>query len=344
MNFFFHSKYKKLLDLRKTIGGGFLIFFLSFLLISNRSSSQDYQIPNNPGIYFQEQYPANLGTLGTNHQVQRKTEITQQQSSFTNQTRYLNQELQIPQNQSYIPVSSSLPEVPSGQIVQQTMTVSPKETRFDPNDPVQQALSLHQSGRYADAIQIYESIILNNPPDPRVYASIADAHFKLGNSDRSLKYAIESLKLDPNYSSGHLLLGTILASKGDIIRAVRSFERVIKLDQHNPYAYYNLGLLYYQKANIRSAIQYFERAKDFNPKDPKIWNNLGVAYYDNSRYDEARTCFERSLELDPAYLTAKDNLANLDQSVNPFRRTMKKLSELFPNKEIVSSHRKPLSQ
>ena len=239
--------------------------------------------------------------------------------------------------QSYIPTTSSISQPPSGEILEQTLTLSPSGNNFNPNDPVQQALSLHQAGRYADAVQIYESIILNNPPDPRVYASISDAHFKLGNTSRALKYAIEALKLDPNYSSGHLLLGTILAAKGDIIRAVRSFKRVTRLDQHNPYAYYNLGLLYYQKADIQSAIRHFERARDFNPKDQKIWNNLGVAYYDNARYDEARSSFERAIALDPSYLTARENLENLDRSVSPFHRTVKKLSELFPKKEIISS-------
>lgn len=179
---------------------------------------------------------------------------------------------------------------------------------LDPNDPVQQALSLHQAGRYADAIQIYESIIINNPPDPRIYASIADAHFRLGNSSRALKYAVEALKLDPNYSSGHLLLGTILGDMGDFVRAIRSYERVISLDQNNPYAYYNLGLIYYKKSDIKTAIEYLERARDLNPNDPKIWNNLGVAYYDNGKLTQASLAYSQALSLDPMYEAAKKNL------------------------------------
>jgi Flp pilus assembly protein TadD len=179
---------------------------------------------------------------------------------------------------------------------------------LDPNDPVTQALSLHQAGRYADAIQIYESIIINNPPDPRIYASIADAHFRLGNTERALKYAVEALKLDPNYSSGHLLLGTILGEMGDVTRAVRAYERVIALDQNNPYAYYNLGLLYYKKADIKVAIEYLERARDLNPNDPKIWNNLGVAYYDNGQFTKAGAAYSQALGMDPAYETARRNM------------------------------------
>jgi Flp pilus assembly protein TadD len=179
---------------------------------------------------------------------------------------------------------------------------------LDPNDPVQQALSLHQAGRYADAIQIYESIIINNPPDPRIYASLSDAHFRLGNSSRALKYSVEALKLDPNYSSGHLLIGTILGDMGDFVRAIRSYERVISLDQNNPYAYYNLGLIYYKKADIRTALEYFERARDLNPNDPKIWNNLGVAYYDSENFPKASAAFSQALALDPQYEAARRNM------------------------------------
>lgn len=179
---------------------------------------------------------------------------------------------------------------------------------LDPNDPLQQALSLHQAGRFADAIQIYESIIINNPPDPRIYASIADSHFRLGNSERALKYAVEALKLDPNYASGHLLLGTILGQMGDVIRSVRAYEKVIALDQNNPYAYYNLGLLYYKKSDIKTALEYLERSRDLNPNDPKIWNNLGVAYYDNGQFAKSSAAYSQALGLDPAFETARRNL------------------------------------
>lgn len=179
---------------------------------------------------------------------------------------------------------------------------------LDPNDPVQQALSLHQAGRFADAIQIYESIIINNPPDPRIYASVADAHYRLGNTERALKYAVESLKLDPNYASGHIILGTVLGEMGDMVRAIRAYERVIALDQNNPYAYYNLGLLYYKKSDIKVALEYLERARDLNPNDPKIWNNLGVAYYDNGQFTKAAAAYSQALGLDPMYETAKRNM------------------------------------
>ncbi len=210
--------------------------------------------------------------------------------------------------------NSGYPPMDGGGMGMQDPNQQPQQPPFgtpselDPNDPLQQALSLHQAARYADAIQIYESIIINNPPDPRIYASMADAHYRLGNVERALKYAVESLKLDPNYSSGHLLLGTILGEMGDMIRAIRAYEKVIALDQNNPYAYYNLGLLYYKKSDIRSALEYLERARDLNPNDASIWNNLGVAYYDNGQLAKASAAYSQALSLNPNYETASKNL------------------------------------
>ncbi len=220
---------------------------------------------------------------------------------------------------------------------------------LDPNDPVQQALSLHQAGRFADAIQIYESIIINNPPDPRIYASIADSHFRLGNTERALKYAVEALKLDPNYASGHLLLGTILGEMGDIIRSVRAYEKVILLDQNNPYAYYNLGLLYYKKSNIKMALEYLERARDLNPNDPKIWNNLGVAYYDNGQFSKAGSAYSQALGLDPAFETARRNLElvqgklptmSAQSTKKVIRHTSKGKRKSSSKKKVVKSTKK----
>ena len=211
---------------------------------------------------------------------------------------------------------------------------------FDPEDPVTQALSLHQAGRYADAIQIYESI---NPPDPRIYASVADAHYRLGNLERALKYAVESLKLDPNYSSGHLLLGTILGEMGDMIRSIRSYERVIALDQNNPYAYYNLGLLYYKKSDIKAAIEYLERARDMNPNDPKIWNNLGVAYYDNNQLTKASAAYSQALALDPMYETAKRNLEMVRGKL-PATAIAKKSTQSVKKRKAASNKKKAVKK
>jgi len=209
------------------------------------------------------------------------------------------------------PNSNYPPMDPSGGMGMQDPNQQPpfgSPSELDQNDPLQQALSLHQAGRYADAIQIYESIIINNPPDPRIYASMADAHYRLGNTERALKYSVEALKLDPNYSSGHLLLGTVLGEMGDMIRAIRAYEKVIALDQNNPYAYYNLGLLYYKKSDIRSALEYLERARDLNPNDANIWNNLGVAYYDNNQLSKASAAYSQALSINPNYETAAKNL------------------------------------
>ncbi|MDX1918316.1 MAG: tetratricopeptide repeat protein [Candidatus Caenarcaniphilales bacterium] len=217
---------------------------------------------------------------------------------------------------------AGLPPIPSGAVPAGEIGYFPD---VDPNDPVQQALSLHQAGRYADAIQIYESIIINNAPDPRLYASVSDAHFRLGNNERAMKYIVEALKLDPNYSSGHLLLGTILSEMGDYVRAVRSYERVIALDQNNPYAYYNLGLLYYKKADINNAIAHLERARDLNPNDPKIWNNLGVAYYDHGEFMKASGSYAQALGLDPTYTLAAKNMELVQDKISAMTPPAKKI-------------------
>ncbi len=179
----------------------------------------------------------------------------------------------------------------------------------DQSDPLVQALALHEAGRFADAIALYETVLDKTTPDPRIYASVAEAHLRLGNTERALKYAVEALKLDPNYASGHLLLGAIMIDLNDLNRAIRSFERVIVLDGNNPYSYYNLGLIYFGKAQVHEAIEYFERAKDLNPNDPKIWNNLGVAHYDQGDFTKAGAYFSQALSLDPEFTSASKNLA-----------------------------------
>ncbi len=217
------------------------------------------------------------------------------------------QQLPMAQMQGQMPQGMPMID-PQLMMQQQAMMQQQMQQPQQPPSVMEQALSLHQAGRYADAIHLYESIIFTGAPDPRLYASIADAHFRLGNLERAMKYTVEALKLDPDYASGHLLLGTILGEMGDLVRAMRSYQKVLVLDQNNPYAYYNLGLLYYKKAEVKSAIEYLEKAKDLNPNDPKIWNNLGVAYYDQGMMPQALIAYAEALRLNPKYETAAKNL------------------------------------
>jgi|GEM_PF-3696768 len=215
----------------------------------------------------------------------------------------------------------------------------------EPPSVMEQALSLHKAGRYADAVHLYEGIIFSTPPDPRLYASIADAHFKLGNHERSLKYAVEAVKLDPDYSSGHLLLGTILGEMGDYVRAVRSYQRVLVLDPNNPYAYYNLGLLHYKKSDVKTAIEYFEKSRELNPNDPKIWNNLGVAYYDQGMFSKAMIAYTEALRVDPQNAEAARNLELLRKnSPPPSRRKTSRSGKSASKKKNKTSKKKTISK
>jgi tetratricopeptide (TPR) repeat protein len=58
----------------------------------------------------------------------------------------------------------------------------------------------------------------------------------------------------------------------------------------------------------KSAIAWDAARKDGREED---WNRLGIAYGWNARYPQAERAFREALRLDPAYLSAKINLGNL---------------------------------
>lgn len=290
-------------------------------LILPAQADYDYRQSNHANVYSDYAHPAG-GMVSQlpqtqsqqpqyNRQSAQQPLQYQQMPSNLNNTRPPAQ----PVSASYNPGIQQQRPQQQPQVQMMMVPVPQQPQRSGPPSVMEQALSLHRAGRFADAVHIYESIIYSTAPDPRLYASISDAHFKLGNNERALKYAVEALKLDPGYSSGHLLLGTILAEMGDNSRAVRSFKKVLILDQNNPYAYYNLGLLHYKQSDVKSAISYLERARDLNPRNAKTWNNLGVVYYDQGLYSKALIAFTEASRLNPRYSSATNNLSKLKREI-----------------------------
>lgn len=311
-------------------------------LILPAQADYDYRQSNHANVYSDYAHPAG----GMPPAPQARYNPAPPRPQQAPQPRANHQPLQYQQMPHNLNTPAPQPaQYGHGQMMQQPqaqqpqMMMVPVPAQPQPSGPpsvMEQALALHRAGRFADAVHIYESIIYSTAPDPRLYASIADAHFKLSNNERALKYAVEALKLDPGYSSGHLLLGTILAEMGDNSRAVRSFKKVLVLDQNNPYAYYNLGLLHYKQSDIKAAISYLERARDLNPRNAKTWNNLGVVYYDQGLYSQALIAFTEATRLNPHYSSAVTNLNKLKKEIPNTLDRMPAGQQTQPNTMLVN--------
>jgi tetratricopeptide (TPR) repeat protein len=85
-------------------------------------------------------------------------------------------------------------------------------------------------GNFAEAMHEYEVARDLDPLSPSISSSVAFEFFLMGDYEQSIQQAEMSMQIDPTYPPTHYLLGWIHKRKGDLAKALDSFERLTILD------------------------------------------------------------------------------------------------------------------
>lgn len=91
------------------------------------------------------------------------------------------------------------------------------------------------TGSFAEALHEYELALYLDPLSSAIASSVALEFFLMGDYEEAIHQAEKSLEIDPTYHPTHYLLGWIHKRRGDLAKAVDSFERVTILDDSSLY-------------------------------------------------------------------------------------------------------------
>jgi DNA-directed RNA polymerase subunit alpha len=119
----------------------------------------------------------------------------------------------------------------------------------------------------------------------------------------------------------HFQEGGLAEAEGDLLRAVKGYERAAELDPSHSGAMFRLAYLNDLSGNDEDAIQYYEKCLKHPPVAKGVLNNLGVLYEDHNQYDRAADCYRRLHKSDPmddrARLFTRDAEASLSMYYSP---------------------------
>jgi tetratricopeptide (TPR) repeat protein len=210
-----------------------------------------------------------------------------------------------------------------------------------------------QSGRTAQAKSTFEQSIKDDPQCTSGYTNLAIIQRAQGQSDEALKnlrraLAIESdylsafnqmallhydrgrkgnaaeldlaevvcrqaQMLDADYAPIYNTWGLIKVYKGDVISALRFFQRAITLDPNLFEAQMNFGEVTISFRGYEDGRKAFSRAVELEPNNYDAVIGLGTALRGLERFSEAETQYERAKQLDTKRAEAYFNLGVLYQ-------------------------------
>ena len=148
---------------------------------------------------------------------------------------------------------------------------------------VQQAKSLFENKKYADAEKIYQ----------RLVERIPNNYFVLSN------------------------LGVVQIESGKLSDAEAALKKAVGINGNDSYAYTNLGIAYSRQGKFDEAIGVLHKAVTFNSSNAVAHNYLGVCLGQEEQWNEAEVQLKKAVELKPEYSDAHFNLAVLYATTEP---------------------------
>lgn len=129
----------------------------------------------------------------------------------------------------------------------------------------------------------------------------------------------EALKLNPEMTAAHLMLGRSLAESGDAAGARQHFEAILRTAPDHFMAYYYLGVLEAQQGQWPAAVARLERALALDPGNPLFHARLGSALAAAGQTGPAEFHLRKALRAQPGDADAWAELAGLMRRRGDYR-------------------------
>ena len=190
---------------------------------------------------------------------------------------------------------------------------------------LKKAIELANEGKFAQAKEILEELLIENPDEPGVLYNLGMCYTELNDPKKAIEILTKGVVLAPSFVNLHVALGFAFTKKGDLDEAIIHYKNALKIQPDNSYALRNLGGLLAKNKNYEEAIDVLIKSLMKHPDDMRTTYGLGLAYFYTKQLNEADEQFKIVLKnSDDNYLIdlAKDfrrEIADLNLKSEGFR-------------------------
>jgi len=154
-------------------------------------------------------------------------------------------------------------------------------------DKIKQAFELKKEERFEDALEILNTLHLNDSASNEIKKALIEVLFEYGSY------------LNDDWVE-------------DFEKAVDCFTRIIELDAKNYRAWYNLGISYFRLKQTKKSLEAYEQALKINPEYEYVFYNIGLVYEIlNEDYESAAKYYEKALRLNESFTYALQALRDV---------------------------------
>ncbi len=180
--------------------------------------------------------------------------------------------------------------------------------------------------KYSGAIELKKGSML-------AYLKRGEAYQRRGDTPETLAAALRDLRaaaeLDPGATRTLEKLGDVNMQLRRFENAAENYEAYKRLDAHAAPIFYKLALASRGYGDFPRAIRALQDAVARDPNFHEAHYVLGLCLKDRNELGEARAAFERAIEVSPAFIPAREELADLHRVQQQTRDEIEQLDALY---------------
>lgn len=154
---------------------------------------------------------------------------------------------------------------------------------------------------YNNHLLMWQDAVSKYPDNTRAWANLGLAYQDKGEYLKALQKYEKVLEIDPEYMEVYNNIGNIYLALEKYEKAEKAYRKARGSKSGLTEAYYNLGILYRGQKKYDMAIQNFRNAIKFNPYCMPAYHALGATFLMLKEYEKAQKMFKSAIAVDSNY-------------------------------------------
>ena len=150
---------------------------------------------------------------------------------------------------------------------------------------------------WSRSMMVLARAIQVSPDFPYAHGQLSYSYYRMGSGEAAVSEARIVVKMRPNSSDAHKLLGLGLSIEEDYSGALKEYNEAIRLNPNNANVYYDIGVMRVDQNDWESAVTAYQKSLKLKPGNEKVYNNLGIALDKAGRLNDAIEAFEKRSRL-----------------------------------------------
>jgi len=209
------------------------------------------------------------------------------------------------------------------------------------NNLSNQADSLYSTGKYEEALNLYDRILDSNPNNITVLKSKADSLSRLGNYQGAIAWYERALAIDPNNTDVLNNKGNTMRYLGEVNKALEMYDKALSIDANYTKAMMNKAVMFYTSSfEVNRGVYWIDKVLAIEPENVQAIGIKANLLYIKGQFEYALSLADSALRIEP---DSETNLLFRGLSLIELKRyddavlTLNNLVKINPNNKYVAN-------